>query len=247
MPFGGQLVIQTREVQIDEDFCRTHPDAVPGAYLVVAISDTGSGMDKATLDHIFEPFFTTKELGKGSGLGLATVYGIVKQHQGFIHVDTEPGRGTCFQLYFPASTETIDRRDLRRISHVSRGTETILLADDNDGLLEIAQEFLSSCGYTVILAKNGQEAVREFSENIARIHLVVLDVSMPLLTGPEAYRQMCQLRPGLQVIFSTGHTAESPLLDLTLAAGAVLLQKPYPPQELSQMIHRTLDHDPSPS
>src|SRR6266478_6182019 len=243
MPHGGRLVIQTQDAEIGEAFCKTHPDAVAGEYVLLTVSDTGAGMDKETLDHIFEPFFTTKELGKGTGLGLATVYGIVKQHEGFIHVDTEPGRGTAFHLYFPASKGEIEKRDSRPVSNISRGTETILVADDNEGIRDIAQEFLGACGYTVVPAENGEEAVRLFSEN-TRVALVILDVSMPLLSGPEAYRRMCEIRPGLPVIFTTGHTAESPLLNLSLQAGAVLLEKPYAPQELSRIVRRSLDFKP---
>jgi signal transduction histidine kinase len=243
MPLGGRLVIKTQDAEIGEAFCKTHLDAVAGEYVLLTVSDTGAGMDKATLDHIFEPFFTTKEPGRGTGLGLATVYGIVKQHEGFIHVDTEPGRGTAFHLYFPASGGEIEKRDSRPVSNISRGTETILVADDNEGLRDIAQEFLGACGYTVVPAENGAEAVRLFTEN-TRVALVILDVSMPLLNGPEAYRRMCEIRPGLPVIFTTGHTAESPLLTLNLQTGAVLLEKPYAPQELSRIVRRSLDFKP---
>jgi signal transduction histidine kinase len=245
MPSGGQLVIETRNVRLDESFCRTHPDAKPGEYVLLTVSDTGVGMDKATLDRIFEPFFTTKELGRGTGLGLATVYGVVQQHEGFIRVDTEPGKGSAFHLYFPASAGAIQARNSTPVSTLSRGTETLLIADDHEGLIEIAKEFLGACGYTLILAKNGEKAVQLFTENKVRIDLVILDVSMPLLTGPEAYRRMCELQPGLRVIFTTGHTAESPLLNSTLEAGAALLQKPYAPQELALLVRRTLDARPS--
>ena len=171
MSSGGRLLVETKNIRIDDSFCRIHPEAKPGEYVLLTVSDTGSGMDKATLQRIFEPFFTTKELGRGTGLGLATVYGVIKQHEGFIYVDTEPGRGTAFCLYFPCSAGAIAARNSAPVTTVSRGTETILIADDHEGLVEIAKEFLGACGYTLILAKNGQEAVQFFTENILTIEL----------------------------------------------------------------------------
>jgi two-component system cell cycle sensor histidine kinase/response regulator CckA len=241
MPRGGRLVIETRNTELNEDFCRVHSYGIPGKYVLLLVSDTGIGMDAATVERIFEPFFTTKELGRGTGLGLATVYGIVKQHEGFINVYSELGQGTTFHLYFPASSGTPDRRDALPVSSISKGDETILVADDHDGLREIAQEFLSACGYKIILAKNGQEAVRIFRENQDKIDLAILDVTMPLMGGAEACSQMRAIRPELPVILTTGHTAESSFLGPSIESGAVFLQKPYAPQELGQTLRSVLD------
>lgn len=241
MPTGGRLVIETRVTELGADFCRIHSYGVPGKYVMLLVSDTGTGMDDATIKRIFEPFFTTKELGRGTGLGLATVYGIVKQHEGFINVYSELGRGTTFHVYFPADSGTPDRRDSTATTEVSGKNETVLVADDHEGLRDIAQEFLTAWGYKVILARNGDEAVRLYREHQGNIHLVVLDVMMPLLSGPQVYGQISQITPGLPVVFTTGHTAEASLLNPAIGDGALFLQKPYSPQELGRIVRTALD------
>jgi two-component system cell cycle sensor histidine kinase/response regulator CckA len=243
MPNGGRLIVETKNVEIGEDFCRIHSYGIPGTYVLLQVSDTGIGMDSATLQRIFEPFFTTKELGRGTGLGLATVYGLVKQHEGFINVYSEPGRGTTFHMYFPARSGTADRREQPSTVPPPRGTETILIADDHDGLREIAKEILCSSGYTVIVARNGHEAVSLFDKNKETIQLVMLDVAMPGLAGPEAYDEMLVLKPALPVIFVTGYTADSASLNNRIKAGAVFLQKPYGPLDLTRIIRSTLDRE----
>jgi len=241
MPEGGRLVIETRNVELKDDFCRVHSYGVPGNYVQLLISDSGTGMDEATLQRMFEPFFTTKELGRGTGLGLATVYGLVKQHEGFIHVYSEPGQGTTFHLYFPSTSGTPESREVISAAPVSVGTETILVAEDNEGLRELAHEVLSSRGYTVILASNGKEAIRLFKENRDKIQLALLDVAMPLLSGPELYTQIHALAPNFPAIFTTGYTAESASLESQLKTGAIFLQKPYSPQELGRAVRVALD------
>lgn len=241
MPTGGRLVIETRVTELGADFCRIHSYGVPGKYVVLLVSDTGTGMDEATVKRIFEPFFTTKELGRGTGLGLATVYGIVKQHEGFINVYSEPGRGTTFHIYFPAVPGIADGRDATPTAEVSGKNETVLVADDYEGLRDIAQEFLTAWGYKVILARDGEEAVRLYREHQGKIRLVVLDVMMPRLGGPEAYGQISRIQPGLPVVFTTGHTAEASSLNPAIGGGALFLQKPYSPQELGRTVRSALD------
>lgn len=241
MLHGGRLIMETQNVEIDEEFCRRQPNARPGNYVTLAISDTGTGMDAATLDGMFEPFFTTKDPGKGTGLGLATVYGIVKQHNGFISVCSKIGEGTTFRVYFPAATGVPSLKGLPTHQGSLSGTEVILVAEDHRALRELVQETLDSRGYRTIAANNGEDAVRLFEENSATIQLVVLDVVMPAMNGPEAYARMITIRPDIPVIFTTGHTAETASLDLMVSAGAVLLQKPYPPHVLSQAVRTTLD------
>src|SRR6266849_10303583 len=178
MPQGGRIVVETSNVEIGEDFCRTHSYGHPGRYVLLSVSDTGMGMDAATLDRIFEPFFTTKEMGKGTGLGLATVYGIVKQHGGFMNVYSEPGQGTTFQVYLPASSGLPGAIELATSEDAQKGgTETILVAEDHDGLRELVRKTLTSQGYSVILASNGRDAVHMFKVNSEEIRLVVLDVA----------------------------------------------------------------------
>ncbi len=240
---GGRLSIETQNVEVGEDFCRTHSYARPGQYVLLTVSDTGLGMDAATVEHIFEPFFTTKELGQGTGLGLSTVYGVVKQHDGIVTVESELGKGTTFRIYLPVAVGEREPRDTLPKAQGRRGTETILLAEDHHGLREAAQEMLELLGYQVITAIDGAIAVQTFKTNSDRIDLVVLDVVMPGLSGPEAYSQMTAIRPTLPVVFTTGHTTEVGILSSMVKHGASVLQKPYNSASLSQTIRDVLDKD----
>lgn len=241
MPEGGKLIIETKNVEIDDEYCRSHAYARPGSYVLLCVSDNGTGMDAATVERVFEPFFTTKELGRGTGLGLSTVYGIVKQHGGFIYVYSEPGRGTSFRIYFQAECGDHEPGDTASVQQPLRGAETVLLAEDHDGLRESAQEMLQALGYSVVLASNGSEAFELFASNPDHIELVIMDVVMPLLTGPEAYSKMSALRPNLRVIFTTGYTSEAASLISLVDKGALILQKPFSLTSLSQMIRGVLD------
>jgi two-component system, cell cycle sensor histidine kinase and response regulator CckA len=220
MPRGGQLLIETQDVQIDV------------------------GMDAPTLEHIFEPFFTTKEIGKGTGLGLATVYGVVKQHGGFVHVYSEPGRGTTFHVYFPASTGRPgkNKRKANAAANLARGgTETILVGEDHDGIRELARATLEALGYRVMLATNGEEAVRVFEAHRDAIGMALLDVVMPKLGGPDAYTRMAAAKPGLPVLFTTGYSAQAASLDVLVENGAAILQKPYSSAHLGRKVREILD------
>jgi two-component system cell cycle sensor histidine kinase/response regulator CckA len=242
MPGGGRLIIETHNVEIGDEYCRTHAYGRPGSYVLLSVSDNGTGMDAATLERIFEPFFTTKETGRGTGLGLATVYGIVKQHDGFIYVYSEPGQGTTFRVYLPAEAGAHELREVPSGEKPLRGTETILVADDHEGLRESADEMLQALGYRTIVARDGLEAVELFKVNRFQVDLVVMDVVMPRLNGPDAYSRMVELRPDIKVIFTTGYTSEAASLMSLLEKGAVVLQKPYGLTALSQMIRSTLGH-----
>ena len=242
MPNGGQLVINTSNVEIGEEFRSLHSYARPGSYVLLSVSDNGIGMEPKTVEQIFEPFFTTKDLGKGTGLGLATVYGIVKQHGGFIEVDSAPGKGTTFQVYLPAGSGAPETREAQSEEKARRGSETILLAEDHEGLRQSAQEMLEALGYRVILAADGREAVRLFQANCEQVGLVVLDVVMPGLSGPDALLQMTALKPTLPVVFTTGYTSEVASLTSMLEKGASFLQKPYSQRSLGQTIRGVLDH-----
>jgi two-component system cell cycle sensor histidine kinase/response regulator CckA len=242
MPNGGRLTIETSNVEIGEDYCSHHTYARPGWYVLLSVSDTGVGMDRATMEQIFEPFFTTKEMGKGTGLGLATVYGIVKQHGGFIEVDSAPGEGTTFQVYLPASAGAPEIRETHSEDVPRKGTETILVAEDHEGLRQSAQEMLEALGYHVIVASDGLEAVQLYTANRNQISLVILDAVMPGLSGPNAFLQMAALQPKLPAIFTTGYTNEAESLASMLEKGASFLQKPYSQLSISQMIRSVLDH-----
>ena len=242
MPKGGQLFIETNNASIDENYCRLHATARPGPYVCLTVSDTGAGMDATVAEHIFEPFFTTKGPGKGTGLGLATVYGIVKQHDGFIHVYSEPGAGATFRIYFPASTEAGAGLAAEEPAAPARGgRETILVADDHEGLRELVSESLQALGYRVLLAEDGEEALRQFNAHQSEIDLVVLDVVMPKLRGTDAFARMAALRPDLPAIFCTGYNSETPLLNATIKEGACVLQKPYTTKILAQQVRAALD------
>jgi len=241
MPDGGTLAIETSNIHFDETYCTVQPYARPGHYAMLAVSDTGTGMDAATLDRIFEPFFTTKEKGKGTGLGLATVYGIARQHGGFIHVYSEVGIGTTFRVYLPVSMSPAQVPErLEDSREIRGGTETILVAEDHEGLRELALETLKNLGYTVLAVPDGEAAVLEFERERDRIDLLVLDVVLPKMSGPDAYSHICELKPAIPVVFATGYSADIALIN-EAHRDRPILQKPYSPRDLARKIRDTLD------
>ena len=240
MPHGGALTIVTENVQLDEAAARLQPGAKPGRYVRLSVSDTGTGMDAATLERIFEPFFTTKPPGRGTGLGLATVYGIVKQHGGMVEVSSAPGQGTTFRVSFPAVFSVGPEQSPESIAPPVRGgSETILLAEDHEGLRELVRESLESLGYAVLTARDGLEAVEMFERHQQAVALLVLDVVMPRLRGPEAYKRIQNLGASLPVIFCSGYSSDATVVeDLS---NHPVLQKPYPARELAQAVRLLLD------
>jgi len=242
MPQGGSLIIETSNAAVDEQFCAFQPVIRPGSYAVLCVSDSGTGMDAATLDRIFEPFFTTKELGKGTGLGLATVYGIVRQHGGFVQVYSELGIGSTFRVYLPLSTDpSQSARPPEDSRPIQGGTETILVAEDHEGLRQLALETLTHLGYEVLSTCDGEQAVREFEKHECRISLALLDVVLPKLSGPEIYARIAKRKPGLPVIFATGYSADMAMLEKVRQQGLPVLQKPYSPRELARRVRDSLD------
>jgi two-component system cell cycle sensor histidine kinase/response regulator CckA len=241
MPDGGRLLIESRNVVVTEDYQQTHAYALPGSYVLLRVADTGTGMDPETLAHIFEPFFTTKEVGRGTGLGLATVYGIVKQHKGFIDVDSTPGEGTAFRVYLPLGNGPAVQPEKPSVGSLRGGTERILIAEDNDDLREAAQEILASLGYQVLTAKDGDEALSVFRQQAHAIDLVFLDVVMPKLNGPEAYLKMAEIRPDMAVMFTTGYATETSLIPIKARDDSTVLAKPYGSQYLAQKLREKLD------
>jgi signal transduction histidine kinase len=242
MPNGGHLLIETRNSDLDEEYCRRNGSISPGHYVRLSVSDDGVGMDAATIEKIFEPFFTTKEKGKGTGLGLATVFGVVKQHLGHVEVYSEVGKGSVFRVYLPATEAAVEaRREIEEVP-VRGGTETILLAEDHDGLREMSHEVLTALGYSILVARDGREAIEKFEANPRKISLVVLDVVMPRLDGPGALEQIRSINPSIPVILTSGYSEESEMLSsLVSRGGALLLQKPYPPKDLARKIRDILD------
>ena len=203
---------------------------------MLSVSDTGVGMEKATLDRVFEPFFTTKEMGRGTGLGLATVYGAVKQHGGFIYAYSEPGNGTVFRLYFPVLVGTAEAPEIRAKESAQKGTGTILLADDYEALRETTREMLLSLGYEVICAKDGAEAIQLFQKHADQIDLVLLDVVLPSHSGPEVFSQISSIRPGTRAVFVSGYSGDNTLLNSAIQKGIGILQKPFSLSSLSQAV-----------
>ena len=241
MPEGGTLAISTRMAEIRPGVEEFRSYFRPGRYVQLTIADTGTGMDAQTLEHIFEPFFTTKEVGKGTGLGLATVYGIVKQHNGIIDVESKLGQGTRFHVYLPVGAGVTEAREKKIVINTSRGNETILIAEDNDDLREAAREMIEALGYRVLLAHDGEEALQLFGENSTTVDLVLLDVVMPKLHGPAVHERMLALKPGLAAIFTTGYASQAESLASAKGGRVSVLQKPFSTTAIGQKIREMLD------
>ncbi len=241
MPEGGHLVIETSEALLDDEYVKKYPYMKPGRYVVLSVSDTGIGMDEETRGHVFEPFFTTKEADKGTGLGLAVVYGIVKQHNGFIHVYSEPGKGTTLRAYFPVVDVPPDTKVTAPPGIIRGGSETILLAEDDESIGRLAERILSSYGYRVLVATNGEEAIDLFRRHDKEISIAVLDVIMPKKGGKQAYNEMAKTNPGLKVLFLSGYSAAAIHESFVLLPGLSFLQKPFSPTVLVRKVREVLD------
>ncbi|MFA6242095.1 MAG: PAS domain S-box protein [Candidatus Hydrogenedentales bacterium] len=237
---GGCLTIETEHAVLDEEFCATSPGISPGNYVLLTVGDTGCGMDGDTLDRIFEPFFSTKGVDKGTGLGLATVYGIVCQHSGAIRVESEPGKGTVFYIYLPTVEQCVESPATSVETPMYGGTETILLVEDDDGVRKLATRILSEAGYTVVAACNGAEAIAKFRETPDSIDLLLLDVVMPVMSGGEACRRIRELSPAIPALFASGYAENAIHSDFVLPAGMQLIQKPYKPNDLLKKIRDAL-------
>lgn len=243
MPNGGRLLIETRNTDLDEAYCRQNGSLSPGSYVQLSVSDTGVGMDPDTMEKIFEPFFTTKEKGKGTGLGLATAFGIVKQHLGHIYVYSEIGKGSTFRIILPATEDAPEVAGKIEQAPVCGGSETILLAEDHEGLRHMSHQMLTGLGYSIVPARDGREAVEKFEAAPQKFSLLVLDVVMPGLDGPGAFERIRRINPSIPVIFTSGYSEESEKLSSLLSqSGTQLLQKPFPPRELALKIREILDH-----
>ena len=276
MPQGGRLTITTSDVELDENDSRNHEGAPPGKYVMLAVSDTGSGMDTETQAHMFEPFFTTKAPGKGTGLGLATVYGVVKHSDGWIWVDSEPGRGTTFKIYLPRVEESrvdeagieqcwveerVEKSEQSRLAPFGteqsqppsktapplatapKGTETVLVVEDQDGIRDIVRESLRRNGYKVLIAVDGNEALQMASAYPDPIHLLVTDLVMPNIGGRELAQRLMPLRPRMKVLFMSGYSEHSALdgENEEMDPSATVLQKPFSLDALARNVRRVLD------
>ncbi|HEV8436472.1 MAG TPA: PAS domain S-box protein [Methylomirabilota bacterium] len=242
MPDGGRLIIETSNAQLDDSFARGHVDVKAGPYVMLAVSDTGHGMDAQTKAKVFEPFFTTKEPGKGTGLGLSTVYGVVKQSGGHIWLYSERGHGATFKLYFPRVDGRLDEAEPGSAGpQQSRGTETILLAEDDDAVRALAQEILETSGYAVLAAQHPDEALAIAKRHPGPIHLLVTDVVMPGMSGRALADQLEPVRPGIRVLYVSGYTADAIVHHGVLEPGKEFLPKPYTPNALARRVRDILD------
>jgi two-component system, cell cycle sensor histidine kinase and response regulator CckA len=239
MPAGGALTLETANVEVDERSAAG--DLVPGRYVRLRVRDTGHGMDATTCSRIFEPFFTTKDHGRGMGLGLSTVYGIVKQSGGTVRVDSEPGKGSCFEVFLPKEPEDTTNRPASPVAVAARhGGETILLAEDEDALRVITRRMLERKGYRVLTARDGRDALRVAAE-AGPIDLLVTDVVMPELGGRELYTELRVLRPGLRVLYMSGYTDDEMLRRGMSSAGTAFIQKPFETAALLKLMREVID------
>ncbi|MBX7255207.1 MAG: response regulator [Candidatus Hydrogenedentes bacterium] len=244
MPEGGVISIETESVTIDEEYCNAHAWASPGRFVLLSVTDTGCGMSAETQARIFEPFFTTKDLGKGTGLGLATVYGIVRQHQGMIQVYSEVGKGSRFKVYLPSFDQTVTKSLKSEVLEPARGgSETILVAEDEEMLQRLAVRILESAGFTVLLATNGEEAVEIFEKHADKIDLAFLDVVMPKMSGKAVYDALRARFPRLRFLFSSGYSTSVIHTDFVLKEGIELIEKPYSPTALVRKVREILDRE----
>lgn len=244
MPDGGRLIIKTGNMMVVEDHTLTHTGAQPGEYVLLSVSDTGHGMNKETMEHMFEPFYTTKEPGKGTGLGLAMVYGLVKSHGGYIRCSSECGKGTTFTIYFPVINKEVTAEETEKHVEIPQdGTETILLADDEKSIRDFGRNMLSRHGYTVLTAADGESALRVYQQKKKEIALVILDLIMPGIGGKRCAQELCTIDPNAKILIASGHSFGGPLKETPDPGYKGFINKPYEIEEVLKAIRAVLDQD----
>jgi len=244
MPDGGRLIFETENVILDEEYCKTHLGARPGQYVKLSISDTGHGMDKEILRHIFDPFYTTKETGKGTGLGLAMVYGIVKSHSGYIMCYSEPDEGATFKIYFPVIEKETERVESKKEKvPIEGGNETILLVDDEEAIRELAEDILTRFGYKVLMASDGETALEIYREKKEEINLVILDIIMPGMGGRKCLEELLKMNPKSRIIIASGYFINGPAKEVLKAGAKGFISKPYDMRGMLQTVRKILDED----
>jgi CheY-like chemotaxis protein len=242
MPDGGKLVIETANVELDATYALTHPEVRPGPYVVLAVTDTGCGMDEATQARIFEPFFTTRGPGKGTGLGLSTVYGIVKQSGGHITVYSEQGIGTTFKVYLPAVTEAVPALPPPLpAAEVPAQSGTVLLVEDEDSVRTLTRQILQTNGFTVLEARHGQEALQLYEHEIDSVQLTVTDVVMPEMNGRDLAQHLLRRQPHMKVLYLSGYTDNAIFRNGLLEPGTAFLEKPFTPDTLVRKVHEVMN------
>jgi CheY-like chemotaxis protein len=244
MPEQGKLTIQTDNVALNESFCRMFPDCAAGNYVLLKVTDTGRGMDTETLEHIFEPFFTTKEVGKGTGLGLATVYGIVRKHKGIVLCESQPGKGATFLVYLPAGKSLAGASEIIVENAPSpRGSERIMIVDDEKTILDVIEMVLEKHGYKVIKAMNGESAVELYEKSREAISIVLLDLIMPGMGGKRCLQELLRRDPQLKVVVASGYAGDDPPEAFLEIGAKEFVKKPYDLRSLLRVIREVLDRD----
>jgi CheY-like chemotaxis protein len=241
MPEGGLLSIETDTVELDDEYIEANGYGQPGRYACIAITDSGDGMDEITCKKVFEPFFTTKEVGRGTGLGLSIVFGIIKQHLGFINVYSEPGEGTTFKILLPITTSAAVEKYISEEKVLEKGVETILVADDDASIRELIEKSLGMFGYTVIMAVDGNDALDKFKENKDRIDLVIMDIIMPKMSSKDAFDKMKKINPAVKAIFISGYTSDIIQKRGLLEQGLEFVPKPLNLKQLLNKVRNVLN------
>ncbi|OQY18238.1 MAG: hypothetical protein B6I34_11085 [Anaerolineaceae bacterium 4572_32.1] len=238
---GGKIIITTEEAEVDETYCKTYPFAKPGTFIVLSVSDNGCGMDPTTLEQVFEPFFTTKEVGEGSGLGLSTVYGLVKQHDGFVQVLSEVDQGSTFKVFLPLAEDGIDKVRDPQTEPILSGTETILLAEDDEMVRMLTTTMLERNGYSVLVSENGEDAISVFDQHAHEIDMVLLDVLMPKLGGRAVFDHVRKTHPHMPALFTSGYNMDAIHTNFVLDEGLALIQKPAKREEMLSKVREVLN------
>jgi two-component system cell cycle sensor histidine kinase/response regulator CckA len=242
MPGGGELYLQTENVSLDEDYIKLF-GIEPGRYVKISVTDTGVGMDEATRQRIFEPFFTTKEMGRGTGLGLASVYGIIKNHGGFINVYSEKGEGAAFNIYLPASESEVRGRRPEVSEDVRHGDETVLLVDDEDMIIDVGEQLLQKLGYEVLIARSGKEAIEIYEKDKDKIDIVILDMIMPDMSGGDTFDSLKETNPEIKVLLSTGYSIDGQATEILNRGCNGFIHKPFNMKQLSGKLREILDKE----
>jgi signal transduction histidine kinase/CheY-like chemotaxis protein len=243
MPRGGKLLIKTNQVELDNEFIQSHGYGKAGNYAHLIVSDTGVGMDEETRQNVFNPFFTTKEVDKGTGLGLSVTYGIIKQHSGYIDVESKEGEGTTFNIYLPITEKEIKAKKAVESQTISKGTETILVIEDNEDVRKLLSVVLEKSGYTVIEAVDGEDGFKKFNDNNEKLDLIISDLVMPKMDGEKVHEEVSKIRPEMKILFISGFTSDSDKVKNIIEKGYHYLLKPVMPDNLLKEVRGILDID----
>ena len=241
MPDGGVLTIATESVELNREFFKANDHERPGRYALLSVTDTGIGMDEKTRERVFDPFFTTKEVGKGTGLGLSMVYGIIKQHEGYIDVSSKPGKGTTFRIYLRLTESKIEEKKSKTLGPAEGGTETVLIAEDDESVRMLSKEILEGYGYDVLEATHGEDAVRKFMENKEKVQILLLDVVMPKKNGKEVYEEIVKIKPDIKALFISGYASDIMHKQGIIDEGINFISKPVSPEALLRKVREVLD------